>query len=120
MECCAPGHDQGHHEAANAWAQNMNNDAGWGPWEEPAQQPEPAPVQDPIAQDQNSMILNPSLDSDGDDDMAEVQQPMLNIHPVGPLDPINLGIVRVFYGPVLPPAMIWERSFKSLLPEFAI
>ena len=50
----------------------MNNDVGWGPWEEPAQQAEPAPVQDPIAQDQNSMILNPSLDSDGDDDMAEV------------------------------------------------
>ena len=115
-----PGHDQGHHEAANAWAQNMNNNVGWGPWEEPAQQPEPAPVQDPIAQDQNSIIRNPSLESDGDDDMAEVQQPMLNIHPVGPLDLINLGIVRVFYGPVLPPAMIWERSFKSLLPEFAI
>ena len=29
-------------------------------------------------------------------------------------------MVRVFYGPVLPPTMIWERSFKSLLPEFFI
>ena len=29
-------------------------------------------------------------------------------------------MVWVFYGPVLPPAMIWERSFKSLLPEFFI
>ena len=115
-----PGHDQGHSAATNDWAQNRNEEDGWGPWEEPAQQLDPAPVQDPIAQDQNSMILNPSLDSGGDDDMAEVQQPMINLHHVGPLDPINLGIVRVFFGPILPPAMIWERSFKSLLPEFAV
>ena len=55
------------------------------------------------------MILNPSADSSDDEDMAEVQ-----------LEPIHLGLVRVFYGPVLPPAMIWERSFKTLLPEFFI
>ena len=66
------------------------------------------------------MVLNPSLDSNKDEDMAEVQQPMINLHPVGPLDPINLGIVRIFFGPVLPPIMIWEHTFKSLILEFAV
>ena len=65
------------------------------------------------------MILNPSADSSDDEDMAEVQQP-LEAPPIVQLEPIHLGMVRVFYGPVLPPAMIWERSFKSLLPEFFI
>ena len=65
------------------------------------------------------MILNPSADSSDDEDMAEVQQP-LQAPPIVQLEPIHLGMVRVFYGPVLPPAMIWERSFKSLLPEFFI
>ena len=68
-------------------------------------------------QDQNSMILNPSLDSDDDVvDMEEVQQP----HPVMPIAPIHQGIVRIVYGPVLPPEMIWARSFSSLLPDFLI
>ena len=66
------------------------------------------------------MILSPSMDSGDDADMEEVHQPLIHIHPVGLLDPINLCIVRVFYGPMLPPTMIWERSFKSLLPEFLI
>ena len=65
------------------------------------------------------MILNPSANSSDDEDMAEVQQP-LQAPPIVQLEPIHLGMVRVFYGPVLPPAMIWERSFKSLLPEFFI
>ena len=97
----------------------MNNDDGWGPWED-ANQPDQDPVHDPIVQDHNSMILNPSMNSDDDADMEEVQQPLVHFHPAGPLDPINLVIVRVFYGPVLPPAMIWERYFKSLMPEFFI
>ena len=41
------------------------------------------------------------------------------VHPsVVNLDPIHLGIVRVVFGPVLPPAMVWERSFRNLLPDF--
>ena len=71
----------------------------------------------------HSITLNPSLDSDNDMDLEEVQQPIQHIvaqHPVAPLDPIQLGIVRVVYGPVLPPNLIWERSFRSLLPEFFI
>ena len=65
------------------------------------------------------MILNPSVDSSDDEDMVEVQQP-LQAPPIVQLEPIHLGMVRVSYGPVLPPTMIWERSFKSLLPEFFI
>ena len=52
-----------------------------GPWEEPVNKPAQAPVHDPIAQDQNSMTLNPSMDSDDDADMEEVQQPLIPIHP---------------------------------------
>ena len=65
------------------------------------------------------MILHPFVDSSDDEAMLEVHQP-LQAPPVVHVDPIHLGMVRVFYGPVLPPAMIWERSFKSLLPEFVI
>ena len=51
------------------------------------------------------MILNPSVDSSDDEDMIEVQQP-LQAPPIVQLEPIHLGMVRVFYGPVLLPALI--------------
>ena len=114
-----PGPPQGQNEGAG-WADNVPQGAGWGPWEEqvqPDHQQQHQEVQ-PV-QDQDSMILNPSADSSDDEDMAEVQQP-LQAPPIVQLEPIHLGLVRVFYGPVLPPAMIWERSFKTLLPEFFI
>ena len=68
-----PGPNQGQNDVAG-WADNVQQAAGWGPWEEqiqpdhPQQQEEVQPVQD-----QNSMILNPSADSSDDEDMAEVQ-----------------------------------------------
>lgn len=58
------------------------------------------------------MILNPSLDSSQNMELdQEVNQPLLNNNltaPPAPLDPIQLGIVRVVYGPILPPEMIWK------------
>ena len=84
------------------------------------------------------MVLNPSLGSnssfeDQSADVEVVQQVVVQenleraivpfippaVHPpVVILDPIHLGIVRVVFGPVLPPAMVWERSFRNLLPDF--
>lgn len=34
-----PSHNQGHN-AVDGWGHNVQNDAGWVPWEEPVQQPE--------------------------------------------------------------------------------
>ena len=113
-----PGPNQGQNDVAG-WADNVQHEAGWGPWEEQVQPDQQQHEEVQPAQDQNSMILNPSVESFGDEDMVEVQQP-LQAPPIVQLDPIHLGMVRVFYGPVLPPAMIWERSFQSLLPEFFI
>lgn len=78
--------------------------------------------------DQSSIVMNPSLGFNGsnsqqqNDMEVEVQQPAnpqmaLFNQRVIHMDPIQLGFVRVVYGPVLPPQMIWERSFCSLMPE---
>src|SRR4051812_37191396 len=89
-------------------------------------------------QDQNSMVLNPSLGSNDssedslneimqvvnipDDDEAAIQN--LSIIPYQPplinLDPIHLGNVKVFVGPALPPTMVWKHSFKNLMQEIAM
>ena len=99
--------------------QPEQNVEGWGPWDEQVQQPPqqqvdaPEQQQDEV-QEQNSMVLNPSLDSDNDMDLEEVQQPISPLmaqQPGGNLDPIQPVIVRVVYGPVLPAHLIWERSF---------
>ena len=131
------GVDQPEHEP-----QPDHNAEGWGPWEE-AVVAQNAPVHEPAvqeAQDQNSMVLNPSLGSNSSSDdqsagIEVVQQVVVQenleraivpyippaVHPpMVNLDPIHLGIVRVVFGPVLPPAMVWERSFKNLLPDFEI
>ena len=99
-----PGPNQGQNDVAG-WADNVQHEAGWGPWEEQVQPDQQQHEEVQPAQDQNSMILNPSVDSSDDEDMVEVQQP-LQAPPIVQLDPIHLGMVRVFYGPVLPPAMI--------------
>src|SRR4051812_7256395 len=91
------------------------------------------------AQDQNSMVLNPSLNSrsSSDFDVAEVQMPPLvpvqqDDHvPDGDalaivvytLPTIQLPLMenaRVVLGPVLPPSMIWEKIFDNLLPSIAV
>ena len=108
-----------HGQNAGGWGAHENNDAGWGPWDEQVQQPPqqqvdaPEQQQDEV-QEQNSMVLNPTLDSFNDMDLEEVQQPINPLvaqHPGANLDPIQLGILQVVYGPVLPPHLIWERSF---------
>src|SRR3954468_24460406 len=56
-----------------------------------------------------------------DDDDAPLH---LAIVPYQPLvinpDSFHLGILKVFYGPVQPPAMVWERSFRNLIPAFSV
>ena len=93
---------------------------------------------DPVPDDQVSMVLDhPDLSESVtqviviDDEVVqqeapapeEVQEPdnALAIVPYQPLPvPLNndhLGLLRIVAGPVLPPAMIWQRTFASLLQE---
>lgn len=74
------------------------------------------------AADQNSIVMNPpSFDSSG---LVGQQhnQIDLEVQQQAPIqmDPIHSGIVRVVYGPVLQPHMIWKRTFSMLLPEILI
>ena len=71
--------------------------------------------------EQNSMVMDtPSFGSSGSVAMNDHQGLNLEVQqqlhqPV--VDPIQLGIVRVVYGPVLPPQMIREQTFRMMLPE---
>lgn len=47
----------------NAWGNYMQDEAGWEPWNEPVHQSEQQEELVMPAQDHNSMVLNPSLDS---------------------------------------------------------
>lgn len=128
-----PGHEEPANNVDNGWGnfqppQDDQGENGWGVWEEAVaannahdDQPEAQP-----AQDQNSMVLNPSLGSSdssdaNNDDVVQQNLALVPYHPpVVQMGPIHLGMVRVMYGPVLPSVMLWERSFRNLMLELSV
>ena len=66
-----------HGQNAGGGGGNDNNDAGWGPWDEAiaAQKDQLHEPKVQGAQDQNSMVLNPSMgsNSSSDDQSADVE-----------------------------------------------
>jgi hypothetical protein len=56
----------------------------------------------------DSIVLNPSSASTNQQFDGEVNQ---LAHVVQ--QPLQIGVVRTFFGPELPPALLWERNFKQ-------
>ena len=68
-----------------------------------------------VEQSQESMVLQVSNDSVNNmpvDDFVIVQQPGAPLQP-----PLHIGQVLTVFGPVLPPDMLYQRSFQKMMPS---
>ena len=66
-------------------------------------------------QSQESMVLqviDDSVNNQPVNDMVIFQQPGAPLQP-----PLHIGQVLTIFGPVLPPDMLWKRSFEKMMPS---
>ena len=61
--------------------------------------------------DENQLLEDPVVPKQNNNLAIVPYQPPLQ-------PPLFVGAARIIFGPVLPPAMIWQRSFESLMPFF--